>query len=133
MEADTTMACCIVGALILSQLLLFWGCLRRWLGLGPAAPVASGAAFWSPGLQPSVHARSPARRLRRGRLALVLGVQLGLAALLGLHWSHLWNEVSLSGANPGQADAPYAAALCSSSTAAFSAAPAVADGRGPGR
>ncbi|HKY89462.1 MAG TPA: hypothetical protein VJM11_00420 [Nevskiaceae bacterium] len=91
------MACCVLAALIISQVVLAWERCRAWIGLAPKRPVVA-AADWRPGMTAVesaalVAAPSPLRR----RLALVLALQLSLGAFLGLHWDHLGAELRTAG------------------------------------
>src|SRR5438128_2628673 len=105
------MACCVLAALIISQVVLAWERCRAWLGLGQ--PESVSAADWRPGVTPveaapALEAPSPLRR----RLALVLALQLSLGALLGLHWHHLDAELRSAGAFIGVVQPPADPALC---------------------
>jgi hypothetical protein len=104
------MACCVLAALIISQVVLAWERCRSWLGLGRSVITVS-AAEWRPGMAAAsaapVATSSPLPR----RLALVLVLQLSLGVLLGLHWSHLGAEMRAAGTFLGLVDAPDPA-LC---------------------
>lgn len=105
------MACCVLAALIISQVVLAWERCRAWLGL--AQPESIAAADWRPGTTPvevplAIDAPSPLRR----RLALVLALQVSLGALLGLHWDHLGAELRTAGAFIGVVDPVTDPALC---------------------
>lgn len=128
------MACCILAALVISQVVLAWERCRAWLGLGK--PESVSAADWRPGITAieatspsSVATRSPFRR----RLALVLALQVSLGVLLGLHWTHLGAELRTAGAwlgvveaDPALCNVPPTGATLSSSRVDLAADPRLA-------
>lgn len=116
------MACCVLAALIISQVVLAWEKCRGWLGLEPSGGGRVAAADWRPGLAATPAAAFPAAAGRiappfRRRLALLLSLQLSLGALLGLHWTHLGAEVRGVGAWLGVVAPASDPALCNVSGA----------------
>jgi hypothetical protein len=84
------MACCILGALIMGNLLLWY---RRLTGSGPAGEAHHGArssaAAWRPGLVREAAPKAPPQHLRARRAGLIIAtVSLALGGYVALGHGH---------------------------------------------
>lgn len=94
------MACCIIGALLISQILIFSDRLREIFGVRSERDSRErSAAYWSPRVELSTSSSESSigralRRRGRVRLGLALAGQSVLVLFVFVHWDHLGAELS---------------------------------------